>query len=329
MDHIVPTFEDVAAASIRLMHWLRETPVLESGLLNKRVGARVLVKAECLQYTGSFKIRGALNRMLKLGGEQRAAGVVAFSSGNHAFAVAQAARWLSVPATVVMPGDAPQVKLEGVRRLGGEVVLYDRRSEDREEIAARLAAASGAALVPPFEHADVVAGQGTIGLELAAAARDLKLELDAVYVPCSGGGLLSGAGIAIRQSFPGCKLVAVEPRGYDDTGRSLAAGKRQLNNGHPESLCDGLLAATPGVIAFTLLKQMAARAATVDDTEVLAAMAFAADELKLVVEPSGAAGLAALLRDRPAGHDCIGVVLSGGNVDSFTLHRAMGGAPKQ
>lgn len=323
MEHILPTIEDVADAGIRLMPWLRATPVLESGVLNERAGARVLVKAESLQHGGSFKIRGAMNRLLKLGHGEREAGIVAFSSGNHALAVAQAARWLSLPATVVMPNNAPRIKLDGVRRLGGEVVLYDRQLEDREAIARTIAAERGAALLPPFEHPDVVAGQGTLGLELAAAASDRKLELEAVYAPCSGGGLLSGLGLAIRDSFPRCRIVGVEPAGYDDLRRSLAAGKRQRNVAAAESLCDGLLAETPGVIAFALLKQMQAASLTVTDAQVLDAMAFAIYELKLVLEPSGAAALAALLARRVPDHDCVAVILSGGNVDKSTLERAL------
>lgn len=323
MDPLVPTVDDVKAAASRLLPWLRATPVLESCVLNERVGARVLVKAECLQHGGSFKIRGAMNRILKLGHGERMAGVVAFSSGNHGRAVAQAARWLSLPATVVMPRDAPENKQRGVRELGAELVLYDRRGEDREAIAAALAAERGAAMVPPFEHADVVSGQGTVGLELVAAARDARLELDAVYVPCSGGGLLSGSALAVREAFGACALIAVEPAGYDDLGRSLEHGRRQLNVDRPASLCDGLLAEKPGSIAFALLKQMQARATTVVDREVLDAMAFALSELKLVVEPSGAAALAAVLRDGAEGRDCIGIVLSGGNVDPSILARAL------
>jgi threonine dehydratase len=303
-----------------------ETPVLESEALNRRVGTRVLLKAECLQHGGSFKIRGALNRMLQLSHAERSAGVVAFSSGNHAQAVALAAQWLGVPATIVMPSDAPRTKLAGTRARGAEVVLYDRERDNREQIASEIAAQRGAALVPPFDHAHVIAGQGTAAFELARACRARRAEIEALYVPCSGGGLVAGSALAIKSAFAGCAVYAVEPEGYEDMAASLAAGERRMNTAHPPSLCDGLLAAGPGAITFAINRRELAGALAVDDATVREAMALAAEHLKLVVEPSGAAALAALLREPPRAAKCVGVLLSGGNVDAALLGAVLSAA---
>jgi threonine dehydratase len=322
MQPIIPTARDVAEAAIALGGWLRETPLLESIELDERVGARVLLKPECLQHGGSFKIRGAMNRLLGLSDTERRAGVVAFSSGNHGLAVALAAHWLRIPATIVMPKDAPEIKRRSVLALGAELVPYDRYEEDREEIATRLTAARGAALVPPFEHPDVIAGQGTVGREIAAGAQARKLELDCVYVPCSGGGLVAGCALALKSVYPACKIFAVEPEGYDDTARSLAAGTRLPVASGGKTICDALMAATPGAISFAINKRLLAGAVAVGDAEVLDAMKFAAEHLKLVVEPSGAAALAAVLGRSRSG-ECAAVVLSGGNVDSNVLIDAL------
>jgi threonine dehydratase len=327
MQNIIPTVEDVVAASQRLSDWLVDTPVLESQVLNHRLGVRVLVKAECLQHAGSFKIRGALNRMLQLSHAERQSGVVAYSSGNHAQAVALAAKWLGVPAAVVMPADAPETKQEQTRRFGAEVVVYDRYRDDREKIAAELAAARGAALVPPFDHADVVAGQGTVGLELAAAAKARNVELGEVYIPCSGAGLLAGCALALRAVYPNCALHAVEPEGYDDMAQSLAAGVRRRIVASRRTLCDGLQATTPGAIPFAICKDLRVAADTVSDLQVLRAIAFAADHFKLVVEPSGAAALAAVLAMPHRPTQAIGLILTGGNVDRGVLLRALAEPP--
>jgi threonine dehydratase len=302
-----------------LRGWIVDTPVLESEPINARVGARVLFKVECLQHTGSFKIRGALNRLLQLSSAERAAGVVAFSSGNHAQAVALAARWLKVPATIVMPADAPKVKVERTREHGAEIVFYDREREDREAIATGIAERRGAAIVPPFDHPHIVAGQGTLALELARAARARHLAIDAFYAPCSGGGLLSGCALALKATWPSCAVYAVEPRGFEDLAASLAAGERRTVAPGANTLCDGLRAPTTGAITFAILKRELAGARAVDDAQIRAAMALAAEHLKVVVEPSGAAALAAVLAEsRPIG-DCIAVVLSGANVDAELL----------
>jgi threonine dehydratase len=316
MNNVLPTIADVVDAQLRLREWLVETPVLESEAINARVGARVFFKAECLQHSGSFKIRGALNRLLRLSADERAAGVVGFSSGNHAQAVALAARWLSVPATIVMPADAPKVKLASTRAYGAEVVLYDREREDREEIAATIAEQRGAALVPPFDHPDIVAGQGTVGLELGRALRGRRIEVEALYVPCSGGGLIAGCALGLKSEFPTCAVYAVEPRGFEDTAASLAADERRTLAPGGTTLCDGLRAPTPGAITFAINRRELAGARAVDDEQVRGAMAIAAQHLKLVVEPSGAAALAAVLNESQHGRKCVAVVLSGGNVDA-------------
>jgi len=319
MSNVLPTVADVVDAEARLRGWVVETPVLESEVINARVGARVLLKAECLQHTGSFKIRGALNRLLQLGADERAAGVVAFSSGNHAQAVALAARWLKVPATIVMPADAPKVKVERTREHGAEVVLYDREREDREAIAAGIAERRGAAIVPPFDHPHIIAGQGTLALELARAARARHLSLDAFYAPCSGGGLVGGCALALKAEWPNCAVYAVEPKGFEDHKSSLEAGERRTVAAGGTTLWDGLRAPMPGAITFAINKRELAGARSVDDAQVRAAMALAAQHLKVVVEPSGAAALAAVLAEpRPIGA-CVAVVLSGGNVDAELL----------
>ena len=323
MQNIVPTIDDVVAASQRLGGWLLDTPVLESEHLNDICGVRVLVKAECLQLGGSFKIRGALNRMLSLSHEERRNGVVAYSSGNHGQAVALAAKWLGVPAVVVMPVDAPATKTNRARRLGAEIVPYDRYRDDREKIASEIVAARGAALVPPFEHPDVVAGQGTVGLELAAAARARNLDIKSVYVPCSGGGLVAGCALALRAAYPECAVHAVEPEGYDDMAQSLATGTRRFVTSSRRTVCDALQAAAPGAIPFAICKNLLGLSVAVEDAEVMRAVAFAATHLRLVAEPSGAAALAAVLKAPRRSSGAIAIVVSGGNIDSKLLSRAL------
>ena len=311
----LPTVRDVEEAQDRLSKWIVSTPVLESEALNRRAGSRVLVKVESLQHSGSFKIRGALNRLLQLGRRERRAGVVAFSSGNHAQGVALAAKWLGVGATVVMPRDAARVKRVNTRELGARVVLYDRHEEDRERIAAGIAHDSGAVLVPPFDHRDIIAGQGTVGLETVRHARGRGIELDALYCPCGGGGLVAGCALSVGPVFPGCSVFAVEPQGYAETKRSLATGARQTVQGHPPTLCDALMAPMPGVITFAVNRRRLAGGLQVTDAQAARAVAFAARHLKLVVEPSGAVALGAVLDGAARDHDCVAVVLSGANID--------------
>ncbi len=315
-----PTFADVQAAARRLRGIARRTPLLEVEALNARVGGRVLIKAESLQRTGSFKFRGAYNAISQI----TAAAVVAYSSGNHAQGVAAAARALGKAATIVMPADAPAIKLESTRAQGAEIRLYDRERESREAIGTELALGTGAALVRPYDDPRIVAGQGTAGLELAQQAQDLGAPLDAALIPCGGGGLIAGCSLALSELCPGIAIFAVEPAGFDDTLRSLAAGERALNPPGGVSICDALLAPTPGELTFEINRKRLAGGLAVADDDVRQAMAFAFRHLKLVVEPGGAVGLAALLA---GGFDARGrtvaVVLSGGNVDPTRFMEAL------
>jgi threonine dehydratase len=314
------TFPDVEAAARRIAGQAVVTPLIESPALNERLGCRVLMKAETLQRVGAFKFRGAYNRLVQLTPEERTRGVVAFSSGNHAQGVAEAARLLGMKAAIVMPGDAPGPKIDNTRRLGGEVILYDRWTEDREAICARVAAERGATVVPSFDDAGVIAGQGTVGLEIGADAKALGLKLDAVYVPASGGGLAAGIGLALD---PQTALYTAEPATMDDHARSLAAGERLANDPKARSICDALLAPMPGKITFALNRTRLSGGVTATDDEALRAMAFAYDVLKLVVEPGGAVALAALLAGRiDAKGRTVGVVLSGGNVSPEVFTKA-------
>ncbi len=309
--------DDIAAAAQRLQAWLKPSPVIENEHLNQLAGRRVLLKAESLMPTGSFKIRGALNRLLQLNAAERELGVVAFSSGNHAQGVAQAARWLGISATLVMPKDAPKVKHQGASDLGATVVQYDRLTEDREAIAARLAEAGGGCpVVPAFDDPRIIAGSGTIGLELVDYCQRHNVTSGLAAAPCSGGGLIAGLGLALRESFPDIALYAIEPEGYDDTARSLAAGRRITLDKFPPSRCDALLVNRPGELTLQIKQQQLAGALTVNDGDVEDAQLFARRHLKLVLEPSGAAALAALLQGKlPAGAEPAVIVLSGGNLD--------------
>lgn len=312
-----PSAADVHEAARRIAPYAVVTPLLESWALNERVGGRVLVKAEMLQRTGSFKFRGAVNRLAQLSADERRRGVVAYSSGNHAQAIALAARLLGTTAVIVMPKDAPHVKIEKTLAYGGEVILYDRYTEDRASIGSRLASERGLALVPPFDDRRVIAGQGTLGLEVARQAKAAGLELDAFLVSCSGGGLTAGCALALEAESPQTAIYAVEPEGFDDTARSLAAGQRVANEPGHSSICDALLVDKPGELTFPINQRRLAGGLVVSDAETLDAVAFAYDELKLVVEPGGAVALAAVLAGKL---DCRGrtvaVVCSGGNIDA-------------
>ena len=319
-----PRFADVEAAAERLAGHAVLTPLVESPLLNEQLGARVLVKAEPLQRTGSFKFRGAYNNISQLGDAEREHGVVAYSSGNHAQATAAAARQAGIDAVMVMPDDAPRIKIDNTRAWGAEVVLYERASRVREEVAKQIADQLGATVVPPFDHPWTIAGQGTVGLEIAAQAAALGAELDAVLVPCSGGGLIAGCALALTERAPGAALYAVEPEGFDDTARSLAAGSRQEARPGARSFCDALLAPTPGELTFAINREHLAGGLAVSDDEVAQAMRLAFVYLKLVIEPGGATALAALASGKL---DCRGktvaVVASGGNVDAETFRDAI------
>ena len=312
----LPTFADIEAAAARIEPFACRTPLVENAGLNRQLGARVLLKLETLQRTGSFKFRGALNRIAKIAPAERGKGVVAFSSGNHAQGVAAAAALFGVPALIVMPKDAPRAKLEGTRAYGAEIVFYDRVKDDREAIATALCEERGATLVRPFDDPDVVAGQGTVGLEIAQDAALLGVTLDAVLAPCSGGGLIGGIALAFSVLSPSTRIVSVEPENYDGMRRSLAAGARTAAPGGAPSVADGLMAPIPGEIPFALAVRHLTDALTISDSELANAVAYAAQTLKLIVESSGAAGLAALVSGKYAvAGKAVAAVLTGANGD--------------
>jgi threonine dehydratase len=315
-DSYAITWTDIEAASVRLDGVAVRTPLLESRLLNEKLGSRLLVKAEPLQITGSFKFRGAYNAIAQFDNAARKAGVIAYSSGNHAQGVAAAASLLGVPATIVMPADAPRIKIDNTRAWGAEVVLYDRASENREAIGAQIARNTGATLVRPYDEPHVIAGQGTIGLEIVQQAGDAQVRPAAVVIPCGGGGLTSGTAFALSNAWPDTQVWTAEPEGFDDTARSLAAGHRvEAHPGGP-SICDALLAPTPGELTFPILKRLGVRGLTVSEDSVRHAMVQAFRHFKLVVEPGGAAALAAVLDPKAGwGNAPVLCICSGGNVD--------------
>jgi threonine dehydratase len=319
-----PTFADVRAAAPQIAGHAVVTPLLESAFLNDRVGGRLLVKAECLQRTGSFKFRGAFNRLSRLDAAERKRGVVAFSSGNHAQGVAAAAQILGIPAVIVMPTDAPSIKLANTRAYGAEVVLFDRKTESREEIAAKLAADRGAMLVPSYDDPHIIAGQGTGGLELVEQAEAMGADLDAVIAPCGGGGLIAGCALAISELAPRAEIYSAEPEAFDDTARSLAKGERVKIDAGAKTICDALMLPTPGEMTFAINRRLLKGGLAVSDEAALRAMKAAFQYLKVVVEPGGAVALAAALT---GAYDCRGrtvaVICSGGNVDAEMFIRAL------
>lgn len=324
-DVTAPSIIDIEAAARRLDGHAVATPLLSAPLLNERLGLTLLIKAEPLQKTGSFKYRGAYNRISQIPEAQRAAGVVAFSSGNHAQGVAAAARDQGMAATIVMPADAPAVKIRNTKAWGARVVLYDRDKDDREAIGAGIAAETGATLVRPYDDPAIIAGQGTVGLEAIAQAQALLGHgPDAVMVPCGGGGLVSGVALAVADRAPGTQVFAVEPAGFDDTARSFAAGQRMGAPPAPRSICDALLGPMPGIVTFPILSRTVAGVRVVDDEAVRRAMAVAFDAFRLVVEPGGAVALAALLADpEPWRGRTVLVVCSGGNVEPSLFAEAV------
>ncbi|WP_456300238.1 threonine ammonia-lyase [Roseomonas populi] len=320
----LPSFDDVRAAAERLKGRVVRTPMLRHPVLDAAVGGTVLVKPEPLQRTGSFKFRGATNAVLKLPAERRAGGVVTHSSGNHGQAIACASAAEGVRALVAMPQDAPAIKVESTRRWGAEVVFFDRLGTDRDALAQKLAEERGATIIPPFDHPDVIAGQGTVAVELIEDAEAAGLRLDALAICTGGGGLTGGCALAVEGMSPGTEVFAVEPEGWDDTARSLAAGQRVRADGKGSTFCDSLLSATPGEITFAINAPRLSGGVAVTPEEVLKAMRFAFDHLKIVVEPGGAVALAAVLAGYiPAKGRTVGVVLSGGNVDPAVFTRAM------
>jgi threonine dehydratase len=314
---ILPDAADIAAAQKRLSGVAVRTPLINAPVLDERLGARVFLKAETLQRTGSFKFRGAYNKISSIPSERRAAGVVAYSSGNHAQGVAAAAALLGMRATIVMPSDAPRAKRQRTEALGAEIVPYDRDTQDRAAIGARIAEERGATLVPPYDDPLIIAGQGTIGAEIVEDLRWQNLRPQIVLIGASGGGLAAGIALAIKAKVPSAELYAVEPEGFDDTLRSFKSGHRETNARMSGTICDALMSATPGELTFPITRELIGQGFTVTDDEVARAVHYAFEELKLVVEPGGAVGLAALLAGKLDVKDKIVVgVLSGGNVDA-------------
>ena len=313
----MPTFADIEDARKRLEGFAVQTPVIESHHLNQLVRGRILIKAESLQRTGSFKFRGAWNRISRLARETAKGGVVAYSSGNHAQGVAAAAQISGLPALIVMPADTPEIKKANTQSYGAEVVSYDRASESREAIAARIAIERSAVIVPPFEDPHIIAGQGTVGLELAEQAAAADAKLDAILVGCSGGGLAAGIALAIEANSPSTAIFVVEPEGFDDYGRSLRSGERQRNAKASGSICDALLSPEPGRLTFAINQPRLAGGLAVSEADVKGAMRYAFERLKLVIEPGGAVGLAAVLAGKiDTQGRVLGIIASGGNVDA-------------
>ncbi len=318
----LPTAADVDEAARRLAGVALHTPLLSSAALDAMTGGRVFLKAETLQRTGSFKFRGAYNRLAAIPHGERAGGVVAYSSGNHAQGVAAAARLLGMACVIVMPRDAPRAKRERTAALGAELVLYDRERDDREAIARELADRRGAVLVPPYDDALIIAGQGTAGREIVDDLRALGLTPDVVVVTASGGGLTAGIALAVRARVPSAAVYTAEPQGFDDHARSFRSGRRERNDAITGTICDALMARMPGEITFAINRSLVGAGVTASDAEVAAAVAFAFSELKLVVEPGGAVALAVLMTGKIDVRGKVAVaVLSGGNIDPELFFR--------
>lgn len=314
----------IRAAAQRLAGHARRTPILTSPFLDEIAGRRVFVKAECLQHTGSFKFRGAWSAVSALSPDVRSAGVIAFSSGNHAQGVALAARRHGTSAVIIMPADAPAIKIANTRALGAEVVLYDRNTEDRDAIGAQLAAARGLTLIKPFDEPLVIAGQGTCGLEIAEDMTALGVKDADVLVCCGGGGLTSGIALALAADAPNLRVRPVEPAGFDDTTRSLAAGEILRNSALSGSLCDAIITPAPGNVTFPIMRAHCGAGLVVSDDEALRAMALAFTRLKIVLEPGGAVALAAaLFHPQHSSGDAVIAVATGGNVDPSVFAAAL------
>ncbi|ATQ40930.1 threonine/serine dehydratase [Caulobacter mirabilis] len=319
-------FADIEAAAARLDGLAVKTPLIESPALNDQLGARVLLKPETLQRGGAFKFRGAMNKIAQLTDEQRARGVVACSSGNHAQGVALAARMLGAPAVIVMPQDAPAMKVANTRAYGAEVIHYDRYTEDREAITQGIAQERGMTIVWPFDDVDIIAGQGTVGLELVRQAEAVGARLDVVLAPVGGGGLIAGVSTAVKALSKHTGVLGVEPADFDDTRRSLESGRREIISPDARGICDALQSPSPGAITFPINQGNLDGVATVTDAEVAEAIRYAYTTLKLVIEPGGAVGLAALLSGAvDAETATVGVVLSGGNIDPGLFARILAG----
>lgn len=316
--------EMIRAAALRIEGHARLTPLLSSPFLDKIAGRRILIKPECLQHTGSFKFRGGWAAVSMLSDEQLMNGVIAYSSGNHAQGVALAAKEHGAPAVIVMPSDAPKIKVDNTRALGAEVIFYDRTTQDRDEIGTRIAAKRGLALIRPYDDPEVIAGQGTVGLEIAAQSAAVGITEAEVAVCCGGGGLTSGIALALAADAPRIRVRPAEPAGFDDVARSLAAGTILANEKRSGSICDAIITAQPGNLTFPILQAHCGAGVVVTDDDCLRAMGLAFERLKIVVEPGGAAALAAALfyPDQFEG-DTVIAVTTGGNVDVPTFRRAL------
>ena len=319
---------DIEHALERLSGAALRTPLLRCAELSERAGVSVLIKPENLQNIGAFKFRGAYNRLAQLDRDEQRAGVVAFSSGNHAQGVAYAAKLLGIPATIVMPTDAPRIKLENTRRLGAEVRLYERQGESREQIASALAAERGAVLVPSYDDPDIIAGQGTCGYELVEQAAALGMRPAALLVPCGGGGLLAGVSTAVRALLPETAIYGVEPENFDDHARSWKSGVRESVPGTHSTLCDSLMTPIPGALTWSINRTTVSNFLVVTEDEVRHAVSFAFRYMKLVVEPGGAVALAALLSKKLnlEGQE-LALILSGGNIDPLVLDNCLSEYP--
>lgn len=319
------TLEMIEAAAKRLRGHVRETPLLFSPFLDEIAGRRVLVKPECLQHTGSFKFRGAWSAISALDAETRQRGVIAYSSGNHAQGVAYAAAQHGISSVIVMPSDAPQLKIDNTRALGAEVVLYDRANESREQIGEALACERGLTLIRPYDEPLVIAGQGTVGLELARQTQAIGVTEADVLICCGGGGLTSGIALALEGHAPGLRPRPCEPEGFDDVKRSLRTGHIQSNAATSGNICDAILTPQPGDITFPILKRLCGPGLSVSEQEAMRAMALAFLRLKIVLEPGGAVSLASALfrKDEISGETVI-VVASGGNTDPQVFAQALG-----
>ena len=317
-------YSRIRVANDRLMGHKRVTPLLSSPFLDEIAGKRVFVKPECLQHTGSFKYRGAFSAVSALPEETRANGVIAFSSGNHAQGVALAARQHGISSVIIMPADAPKTKIDNTRALGAEVVLYDREHEDRDEIGARISRERNLTLIKPFDEPEVIAGQGTCGLEIAQQAAELGIKDADVLVCCGGGGLTSGIALALEQEAPNMRVRPVEPEGFDDVCRSLISGKIERNPTTLGSLCDAIVTLSPGQLTFPIMQRLCHAGITVTEEQALHAVQLAHDRLKITVEPGGAVALAAaLFHGDQITSDCVIAVASGGNVDRDVFERAL------
>lgn len=324
MSDYIPIYDDILSAAETIKGEAVRTPLLRCDALDEATGCKVFVKPENLQRTGSFKFRGAYNAISKLSDEQRAKGVLASSSGNHAQGVAAAAALFGCKATIIMPKDAPETKIQRTKALGAEIVLYDRLTENRDQILEALGQETGYAMIHPFNNVDVIAGQGTTGLEIAQDLEAKGEVLDRMVICTGGGGLMAGISLAINKNFPEAKLNGAEPEGFEDYKRSLESGSIEVNKSPSGSICDAIVTPSPGVISFGICKNLLDDILVVTDEEALAAVKLAYEELKLVVEPGGAVALAGVLKfGKDWSGETVALTLSGGNVDPDMFARAL------